>query len=166
MKKLNRKSALVLFIKMTLLAFAALGETTSTAQAQSIVGKFALHSDTRWGNKTLPAGLYRYSIEPIGASRQTVSDIGSGYQTVLVAVRPEKGGRANMILGIATSLGSHPNVANGLGIDATPDGRAIRTMSLGDLGVVIDFTSSKPKEVVVARARQTDHPAAPSTRGN
>ena len=58
------------FAYAALLAFTALNFAPSLASAQEPArGKFTLTHDVHWGNASVPAGDYRFSFDPDGASR-------------------------------------------------------------------------------------------------
>lgn len=146
------------------LGFVIFGGAASPVHAQpTIAGKFTLPSEARFGNKVLSAGNYSYTIESTGASLQNVTSITSGYHPVLVVVRSEAGGPANLILAIATSQKDHSAVASGLAIEITPDGPAVRTMCLVNFGIVLDFRPFRAKTVMYAKGPQ---PAATVKAGN
>lgn len=154
-------------LKVLLLGLFMLAGATTPLYAQAITqGKFTLPYEVRWGDKMLAAGAYTYSIAPIGSSVQNISSIGSGHTPVLMVVRAEAGGPANLMIVMATSQKDHPPVMNGLAIETTPEGPTVRTMCLEKYEVVLDFQVPKAKKVMYARGAQPGAAVAASKASN
>lgn len=167
MKTFSKKSFRFSLVNMVWLGLVVFGGAVSPAHAQrTIAGKFTLPFEARFGNRVLSAGNYSYSIESTAASIQNVTSITSGYHPVLVVVRSEAGGPANLILAIATSKKGHSAVASGLAIETTPDGPTVRTMCLDNFEIVLDFQAFTPKPVMYVRGPQHGQPAATVKAGN
>jgi hypothetical protein len=78
------------FRELATLAFVVLGSLTlmsSTALAQSGHGSFTLPHEVRWQNAVVPAGTYRFSLEPRGPSALlTLRNAGGGHQGFMILV--------------------------------------------------------------------------------
>ena len=59
MKSIHSSSLL----KVLVLALGVLGASATSAQAQSVNGKFTLTHETRWGSVVLTPGEYRFSLQ-------------------------------------------------------------------------------------------------------
>jgi hypothetical protein len=140
--------------KMALLGLAALCGAASPLFGQdTVAGKFTLTENTRFGNRILPAGAYKFSIEPVGIS-QTVDSIRGGRQPVLVIVKPETStGPITGIFAMASRSG-HALDSSKLVLEQASDGLAMHTMYLDQQRLVLDFDwlSSKDKTPALAEA--------------
>ena len=132
--------------RMALLGLAALCGAASPLLGQdAVAGKFTLTENTRFGNRILPAGGYKFSIEPVGIS-QTVDSIRGGRQPVFVIVRPETStGPVTSIFAMATRS-DHPIDSSKLVLEQASDGMAMRTMYLDQQRLVLDFDWLSPKD--------------------
>jgi hypothetical protein len=132
--------------RMALLGLAALCGAASPLLGQDTVGgKFTLTENTRFGDRILPAGAYKFSIEPVGIS-QTVDSIRGGRQPVLVVVKP--GASTGPVIGIfaMASRSDHPIDRSKLILEQVGDGMAMHTMYLDQPRLVLDFHWLSPKD--------------------
>jgi hypothetical protein len=140
--------------RIALLGLAALGGAASPLFGQAAVaGRFTLTENTRCGDRILPAGAYRFSIEPVGIS-QTVDSIRGGRQPVLVIVKPEMS--TGPVIGVfaMASRSDHPIDSSKLVLAPASDGMAMHTMYLDPQRLVLEFDwlSPKDKNPTLARA--------------
>jgi hypothetical protein len=133
--------------RMALLGLAVLGGAASPLFGQdTVAGRFTLTENTRFGNKILPAGAYKFSIAPVGIS-QTVDSIRGGRQPVLVMVKP--GTSTGPIIGVfaMASRSDHPIDSSKLVLEAAAsDGMAMHAMYLDQQRLVLDFDWLSPKD--------------------
>jgi hypothetical protein len=152
-----RKSALV-----TLLGLAAIcGAATPVLGQETVAGKFTLSETTRFGKKFLPAGVYTFSIEPVGIL-QSVSSIQAAPQVVRVIVRPEtKAGPAAIILAIATRSPEALDSSK-LVLTSINNGMAMHSMYLDKQGLVLNFDwwNEKDKTQVLSQVARPEPASA------
>jgi hypothetical protein len=151
---------------IALLGLAALCGAASPVFGQDMVaGKFTLAESTHFGNKMLPAGTYRFSVETTG-SVQTVSAISGAGQPVLVIMRPEtNAGPVTSIFAMASRSG-HPLDSSKIVLEQVSDGMAMHAMYLERQGLELDFDllSAKVKApTLTAAARATAAPTSKAT---
>jgi hypothetical protein len=150
--------------RMALLGLAALCGGASPLLGQDTVGgKFTLTENTRFGDRILPAGGYKFSIEPVGIS-QTVDSIRGGRQPVLVIVKP--GTSSGPIIGIfaMASRSDHPIDRSELILEQASDGMAMHTMYLDQPRLVLDFNWLRPKEKIPTLAGAARPEPAPASK--
>jgi hypothetical protein len=95
--KTNQKSTI---LRLLVLGVLAAGLSAKPASAQAFQGKFTLSSETRWGQATLPAGDYSFTLDrDYPGSRVTIV---RGKQTVAIILSPAvnsiKSGRSEIVL--------------------------------------------------------------------
>ncbi len=132
--------------RMALLGLAALCGAASPLFGQdTVAGKFTLTENTRFGDRILPAGAYKFSIAPVGIS-QTVDSIRGGRQPVLVIVKPRTS--TGPVIGIfaMASRSDHPIDSSKLVLEQASDGMAMHTMYLDQPRLVLDFNWLSPKD--------------------
>jgi hypothetical protein len=132
-------------VRAALLGLAALGGASSPVFGQAAVaGKFTLTESTHLGSRILPAGSYKFTIEPVGIS-QTVDSIQGGRRPVLVVVKPGTStGPVTGIFAMATRSDQALDRSQ-LVMDQGNDGMAIHTMYLDEQRLVLDFNWLSPK---------------------
>jgi len=134
------------FVKTALLGLVALCGAASPLLSQEniVAGKFTLNESTGFGNKLLPAGAYKFSIEPMGIL-QSVNSIQGAGRLVQVIVRSEtKAGPVAVILAMA-SRPAHALDSSKLVLAPMNNGMVVRSMCLDRQGLVLDFDWSSPK---------------------
>jgi hypothetical protein len=152
MSMLEKKSLRMRFGgKMVLLGLAALGGTAIPALGQDMVqGKFTLPVEARLGKTVLPTGTYKFSLVTLGNIR-SVGSIQTGSSHVQVVVESmAKGGPFANVVAMASREADTPN-PQALDIQADGSGMVIHSMSLAKLGLVIQFSENKSKDVMHAR---------------
>lgn len=89
MKSLRNFAATAVF------TLGSLSLMTGAAAAQSAAGSFILPHEAIWQSVTVPAGTYRFSVEPRGPSALLIlHNISGGHDSFLMLV-PEVGSSAN-----------------------------------------------------------------------
>jgi hypothetical protein len=162
MKKLEKGSfPCFSFLKMLLLALVAVGGAASPVCAQSTIqGKFTLPFEARCGGTLLPAGEYKFSIQPLGTVK-AVTSIESGRYVVLVTVGQAVGGRP---VAQVTAMASHQDdYGNPSELVFLPsnNGMVVRSFHLTKMGLVVDINLSKAE--MHARAAEPSQSIAAST---
>jgi hypothetical protein len=134
------------FARVVLLGLMALcGAASPLLGQETVAGKFTLTENTSLGKKSLPAGAYTFSIEPVGIL-QSVSSIQGARQIVQVTVRPEtKAGPTVAIFAMATRS-DHVLDASKLVLAPVNNGMAMHSMYLDKQGLVLDFDWWSPKD--------------------
>jgi len=100
------------------------------AKAQEWQGKFTLPFEARWGQASLPAGDYSFTVDQTAAA--AVITLSSGQKTVaLIHAQGHD---------LKTMDSSSLIIANGRGMNT------VRELKLGDLGVVLYFPPSHPRQ--------------------
>jgi hypothetical protein len=153
--KLSKSVYLCRNVRAALLGLAALCGASSPLFGQgTVAGKFTLPESTHFGNRILPAGTYKFTIEPVGIS-QTVDSIRGGRQPVLFVVKAEaNNGPITGIFAMATR-NDYPLDASKLVMEQESDGMAIHTMYLEQPRLVLDFDWLSPKDKTPALAEAT-----------
>ena len=147
----------------------ALCANASPLLAQNaIAGNFTLNESVRFGNTVLAAGLYTFSIEPIG-TMQSIRTIqqGAGH-LVLVVLKPQKAGPTASIFAMA-SPSDHSREASELVLEPEKTGTLAETLYLEKEGVMVDFLWWNPKaksQVVAQLAVSVQTAAMPRAGGN
>jgi hypothetical protein len=153
-------------VKAALLALVALGGAASPLLGQETVGgKFTLTENTRFGEKSLPAGAYKFSIEPVGIL-QSVDSIQDMRHVVRVIVRPEtNSGPVAMIFAMA-SRSAHALDSSKLVLASMNNGMVVKSMYLDPQGLVLEFDWSSPKDKAQMLAQAARPGPAPASRAN
>jgi hypothetical protein len=159
-KSINyRRSALVAILGLAALC----GAATPLLGQETVAGKFRLSETTRFGKKFLPAGIYTFSIEPVGIL-QSLSSIQAAPQVVRVIVRSEtKAGPTAIMLAMATRS-TEVLDASKLVLTSIDNGRAVHSMYLDKQGLVLDLDCWTPKDKTQMVAQPTrPEPASASS---
>ena len=116
------------FAYAALLAATTLSVATSPASAQENAhGTFTLTHDVRWQNATVPAGEYRFSLDPDGPSSMLVLAKLSGVRTGFLFMVHDTD---------ETKVSSN---INRLVLESTPEGSYVSAMQLPEYGVTLNF---------------------------
>jgi hypothetical protein len=113
------------FVYSLVLALSALTFTPSPASAQEMHGSFTLSHEVRWQNYVVPAGEYRFEVQPKGPS------------AILLLRRVSGNGAAFLILANAES--SKPSDLDRLVVVARPSGSYVSSMELPEFGETLRF---------------------------
>jgi hypothetical protein len=114
-------------------ALFAAGLFSVAAQAQTARGTFKLPVEARWGTMILAPGEYDF----------TISDAVGGK---ILTVRSVETGRAGMILASnVASLGSEKGSM--LLLSKSDSGTYVKSLSLGDSGVMLNYTTPKSSKL-------------------
>jgi hypothetical protein len=150
------------FAKAVLLGLMAFGGAAGPVLGQETVsGKFTLTENTRLGTKILPAGTYKFSVEPTGVT-QSVGSIHGARQVVRVVVQPETKGGSVSILFVMATRDAQAAYSSRLVLTPTNGGKIMHTMYLDQQGLLLDFDWSSPKDKtqMIAQNARTETVAA------
>ena len=140
-----------LFKAVTKVCMAALvlGAVATSGKAQSIYhGQFTLPAETRWGNATLPAGDYTF----------TVSSASSQYRLYIY------GQKTNAIIHTLTAENATSRNAQ-LNLVDIADVYSVETFDAPELGLTFTYRTPTQKHMSSKEARQKAVPqAAPATK--
>ncbi|MGB8473077.1 MAG: hypothetical protein WCE61_03195 [Candidatus Acidiferrum sp.] len=131
-------------VRMALLGFAVVCAAASPVFGQETVsGKFRLTEKTHLGNAILPAGDFKFSIQPAG-NMQTINAIPSAGQAVLVIVRPVGKNSAVTSMFAMARRSSHSFDASKLVLEPVNGGMSVHSMYLDQQGLILDFDWASP----------------------
>jgi hypothetical protein len=153
-------------VKTALLGLVALcGAASPLLSQETVAGKFTLSESAGFGNKFLPAGAYKFSIEPTGIL-QSVNSIQGAPRLVQVIVRSEsKSGPVAVILAMA-SRPAHALDSSKLVLAPVNNGMVVHSMYLDQQGLVLDFDWSTPKGKTQMLAEAPGPEPASASRAN
>ena len=138
------------FGMMALLGLAVLAGTGPMAFGQDTVqGKLTLPVEARLGNTVLPPGEYKFHVALVGTTL-SVSSIQDVYTPVMVMVTPlTKDGPVASVLAMAFK----PDSRSPRAMDIQPDGsgKMIHSLSLDNLGLVLQIIDNKSSNTLRAR---------------
>jgi len=141
-----------LFKAVTKVCMAALvlGAVATSGKAQSIYhGQFTLPVETRWGNATLPAGDYTFTVSSASSQYRLYID-GQKTNAIIQTLTAEK----------ATSRRAQLNLAD------IADVYSVETFDAPELGLTFTYWTPTQKHMSSKEARQKAVPqAAPATQG-
>jgi hypothetical protein len=152
--------------RIALLGLAALSGAASPLFGQDMVaGKFTLTENTHFGNKVLPAGTYKFSVEN-AASIQTISSISGAEQPVLVILRPETNAVPVTSIFAMASRSTHPIDSSKLVLERVSDGMAMQSMYLDRQKLKLNFewTGAKDKTPTFTAASQPAPAPVPTSK--
>jgi hypothetical protein len=141
---------LVKLVRTVGIAALVLGALATTGKAQQSVyqGKFTLPVETHWGNATLPAGDYTF----------TVASAAAEYRLYI------RGQRSNFIISTATAEGATPQHAQ-LNLVDIADKYTVETFDAPQLGLTFTYWTPKQKHMPSNVAHQNAAPqATPETQ--
>jgi hypothetical protein len=165
--RINKSIYYIRFVKTALLGLVLLGGAASPLLSQETVvaGKFTLNESTGFGNKFLPAGAYKFSIEPTGIL-QSVNSIQGARRLVQVIVRSEtKAGPVAVIFAMASRTARTLDSSR-LVLAPVNNGMVVHSMYLDQPGLVLDFDWSSPKGKTQMLAEAPGPEPASASRAN
>ena len=115
------------FVYSLVLALSALTFTPTPASAQEMHGSFTLSHEVRWQNYVVPAGDYRFEVQPKGPS-------------ALLLLRKVSGRGAGFLILAKNAESSKPNDLDRLVVVARPSGSYVSSMELPEFGETLRFT--------------------------
>jgi hypothetical protein len=131
------------FAYATVLTLSALSFSPSLASAQEAGGKFKLSHEVHWQNIVVPAGEYRFSIEPNGPAS-------------MLTLRRLSGSGAGFVMLVRDTEESKPADTSRLVMVTRPGGSFVKQMQLPEFGVTLHFVvPEEAREVAQATATTT-----------
>ncbi len=128
------------FASIAVLALVALSLAPSPASAQSAHGSFTLPHEVHWQNAVVPAGTYRFSLEPRGPSE-------------LLTLRNLSGNREGFIILVNHVGPSVPSDLDRLVLVSRAGKSFVRTLELPKFETTLHFTvpsETTKKELALA----------------
>jgi hypothetical protein len=104
------------------------------ASAQTLQGKFTLPFEARWGQATLPAGDYSFTLDSVRTN---------------CALRIRRGDK-NVAMVLATAHGENYSGQAELSVV----GGTIRALNLPELGMVLEYAPQHPKYLTAPEERE------------
>lgn len=103
---------------------------SAVGDAETVSGKFKLTTETRWGRIALAPGEYNFTFDSDASSR-------------IVRVQSPDSGWSAMVMATALSdaMAKH---GSGLELSKSEVGPYVKKLSLGDLGLALEFSVPKP----------------------
>jgi hypothetical protein len=149
------RSTLAKAVLLGLMAFC--GAASPLFGQETVAGKFTLTENTRFGKRFLPAGTYKFSIEPAGVL-QSVRSIQGARQVVQVIVIPEAKSVPVTIMFAMATRSAHILDSSKLVLAPVNNEMVMHTMFLDQQGLVLDFDwlSSKEKTPMLAQAARPE----------
>ena len=126
------------FVYAAVLTVSALTFTPSPASAQELHGSFTLAHEVRWQNNVVPAGDYRFAIEPKGAS-------------ALLLLRKVSGNSAGFLIMANSAESTKPTDIDRLVLVARPGGSYVSIMELPEYGETLRFAVPAESREVASR---------------
>ena len=114
------------FVYSAVLALSALTFTPSPADAQEMHGSFTLSHEVRWQNYVVPAGDYRFEVQPKGPS-------------AILQLRKVSGNGAGFLILANNAESSKPGDRDRLVVVARPSGSYVSSMELPEFGETLRF---------------------------
>ena len=114
------------FVYSIVLALSALTFTPSPASAQEMHGSFTLSHEVRWQNYLVPAGDYRFEVQPKGPS-------------AILLLRKVSGDSAGFLILADNAELSKPSAFAKLVVVARPSGSYVSSMELPEFGETLRF---------------------------
>jgi hypothetical protein len=114
------------FVYSVVLALSALTLTPSPASAQEMQGSFTLSHEVRWQHYVVPAGDYRFEVQPKGPS-------------AILLLRKVSGNSAGFLILANNAESSKPSDLDRLVVVARPSGSYVSSMELPEFGETLLF---------------------------
>ena len=114
------------FAYATVLTLSALSVAPSLASGQEAGGTFKLSHEVHWQNMVVPAGEYRFTIEPNGPAS-------------MLTLRRLSGKGAGFVMLVRDTEDSKPSDMSRLEMVSRPSGSFVKQMQLPEFGVTLHF---------------------------
>jgi len=114
------------FVYSVVLALSALTFTPSPASAQEMHGSFTLSHEVRWQKYVVPAGDYRFEVQPKGPS-------------AILQLRKVSGNNAGFLIMANNAESSKPSDLDRLVVVARASGSYVSSMELPQFGETLRF---------------------------
>jgi hypothetical protein len=122
------------------LTLSALNFAPSLASAQEAAGSFTLSHEVHWQNAVVPAGEYRFTLEPSGPAD-------------VLTLRKVRGKGAGFVMLVTDTETSKPSDLSRIVMVSRPSGSFVQQMQLPEFGVTLQFAvPEETREVAQAVA--------------
>ena len=135
------------FVYSVVLALSALTFTPSPASAQEMHGSFTLSHEVRWQKYVVPAGDYRFEVQPKGPS-------------AILLLRKVSGRGAGFLIMANNAESSKPSDVDRLVVVARPSGSYVSSMELPEFGETLRFVVPSESEEVARATVISSDPSA------
>jgi len=136
------------FAYAAVLTLSALNFAPSLASAQEAAGRFTLSHEVHWQNAIVPAGEYRFTLEPSGPAD-------------MLTLRKVSGKGAGFVMLVTDTQTSKPSDLSRLVMVSRSSGSFVEQLQLPEFGVTLHFAvPADTREVAQAVATE----AAPAAR--
>lgn len=135
------------FVYSVVLALSALTFTPSPASAQEMHGSFTLSHEVRWQKYVVPAGDYRFEVQPKGPS-------------AILQLRKVSGNNAGFLIMANNAESSKPSDLDRLVVVARPSGSYVSSMELPEFGETLRFVVPSESEEVARATVISSDPSA------
>jgi hypothetical protein len=135
------------FVYSVVLALSALSFTPSPASAQEMHGSFTLSHEVRWQRYVVPAGDYRFEVQPKGPS-------------AILLLRKVSGDSAGFLILADNAELSKPSAFAKLVVVARPSGSYVSSMELPEFGETLRFVVPTESEEVARATVISSDPSA------
>ena len=135
------------FVYSVVLALSALTFTPSPASAQEMHGSFTLSHEVRWQKYVVPAGDYRFEVQPKGPS-------------AILLLRKVSGNSAGFLILANNAESSKPSDLDRLVVVARPSGSYVSSMELPEFGETLRFVVPTESEEVARATVISSDPSA------
>ena len=126
------------FAYATVLTLSALNLAPSLASAQDAAGTFTLSHEVHWQNAVVPAGEYRFTLEPSGPA-------------AMLTLRKISGGGKGFIMMVTDTETSKPSDLSRIVMVSRSSGSFVKEMQLPEFGVTLRFAvPAETREVAQA----------------
>lgn len=135
------------FVYSVVLALSALTFTPSPTSAQEMHGSFTLSHQVRWQKYAVPAGNYRFEVQPEGPS-------------AILLLRKVSGNGAGFLILANNAESSKPSDLARLVVVARPSGSYVSSMELPEFGETLRFAVPTESPVVARVTVISSEPSA------
>jgi hypothetical protein len=126
------------FAYATVLTLSALNLAPSLASAQDAAGTFTLSHEVHWQNAVVPAGEYRFTLDPSGPAD-------------MLTLRKISGGGKGFIMLVTDTETSKPSDLSRIVMVSRSSGSFVKEMQLPEFGVTLRFAvPAETREVAQA----------------
>jgi hypothetical protein len=149
---------------VALFGLLALAGSGSRAFAQSTLqGEVTLPVEARFGEATLPAGTYKFTVQAVGVSQTINTATGATNQVLVSMTGLSKGTTIASVLGWATQQSARGQGTTDIRMEEA--GNIFQSMYLDNVGMLIEFREGKLKNAMHAQAPAVSRVAANTAKG-
>jgi hypothetical protein len=150
--------------KVVLFGLLALAASSSQTFAQSMLqGEVTLPVEARFGEATLPAGTYKFTVQAVGVSQTINTAPGANSQVLISMTGLTKGTTIASVLGWATQQSAREQGTTDIRMEEA--GNIFQSMYLDNVGMLIEFREGKLKNAIHAQTPAVSPVAANTAKG-